>query len=506
MPRRAAAVTPPALALTPAAGVPLWRQLYAHVQEAILTGQLPAGARLPSVRGLARQLGLARNTVADAYAQLQAEGYIVGKVGSGTMVALDIPDQSHVVGGSPAVAPAPDLPGWHGPAVMGEPPPLRAGVPALDAFPYATWARLIGHHARHSLRAVATYQDPAGYRPLREAIAAQLVVTRGIHCTAEQVLIVAGSQGALDLVARGLLKPEDGVWLEDPGNPGARAAFLGVGARLHPIPVDADGLNVGVGTVSAPEARLAYVTPAHQFPLGVPMSVARRLALLAWATQAHAWIVEEDYDGEYRLRGRPLATLYGLDRAGRVLYVGTFSRTLFPSLRLGYLVCPPDLVDALITVRRAIDRHPPILEQLALTDFLTRRHFTRHVRRMQALYAVRGAALVAAVAAECGELLDVRMPETGMHVVGWLPPGWDDRIVTHQANRAGIGALPLAAFALAPLPRGGLVLGYGGVPAEQMRAAVERLGRAIRTAGVPPCGRHASGNAGASISPARDTT
>jgi GntR family transcriptional regulator / MocR family aminotransferase len=320
---------------------------------------------------------------------------------------------------------------------------------------------------------------------LRESIAAHLAVARGIHCTPDQVLIVSGSQGALDLVARALLRPGDRVWMEDPGNPGARGALSGAGARLQPIPVDADGLDVGGGTADSPRARLAYVTPAHQFPLGVPLGLARRLALLEWATQADARIVEEDYDGEYRFRGRPLPALQGLDRAGRVIHVGTFSRTLFPSLRLGYVVCPPDLVDALVAARRYIDRHPPILEQLALADFLTRRHFARHIRRMRTLYAARGASLVAAVAAECGELLDVRMPETGLHVVGWLPPGWDDRIVAGRANREGIGVLPLSAFALEPLRRGGLVLGYGAVPAEETRAAVRRLARAIRAASVP---------------------
>jgi GntR family transcriptional regulator / MocR family aminotransferase len=369
--------------------------------------------------------------------------------------------------------------------VTGDPPPLRPGVPAIDAFPYTTWARLVGRHARHSLRAVATYQDPLGYRPLRESISAHLAITRGIHCTADQVLIVSGSQGALDLVARALLEPGDRVWMEEPGNPGARGAFLGVGARLQPIPVDADGLDVAVGAASAPQARLAYVTPAHQFPLGVPMGLARRLALLEWATQSDARIVEEDYDGEYRFRGRPLTALQGLDRARRVIHVGTFSRTLFPALRLGYVVCPPDLVDALVAARRYIDRHPPILEQLALADFLTRRHFARHIRRMRTLYAARGASLVAAVAAECRGLLEVRMPETGLHVVGWLPPGWADRSVAERANQEGIGALPLSAFALRPLQRGGLVLGYGAVPTEQMRAAVQRLARAIRAACVP---------------------
>jgi GntR family transcriptional regulator / MocR family aminotransferase len=415
----------------------------------------------------------------------------VSRVGSGTTVAADIAEGLPAVIGHDARAttPLPDLPAWQGPTVTGDPPPLRAGVPALDAFPYQEWARLLAHHVRHSLRAVAAYQEPAGYRPLREAIAAHLAVARGVRCTAEQVVIVSGSQGALDLVARALLRRGDDVWVEDPGNPGARGAFLGADAHLRPIPVDEEGFDARVAAASHPTARLAYVTPAHQFPLGVTMTLARRLALLDWAQRANGWIVEEDYDSEFRFRGRPLAAMHGLDRAHRVIYVGTFSRVLFPSLRLGYLVSPPDLVDVFIARRRYVDRHPPILEQLALTDFLNRRHFARHIRRMRTLYAARGAALVAAVDAECGDLLDVRMPESGIHVVGWLPQGVDDRSVARRANLDGIGVLPLSVFAIEPLPRGGLLLGYGGVPEGEMRAAVRRLARAIRsvlgTAGEP---------------------
>ncbi len=315
---------------------------------------------------------------------------------------------------------------------------------------------------------------------MRAAIAAHLAVARGVRCTPEQVIVTPGSQGALDLVARALLRSGDHVWQEEPGNPGARGAFIGAGADLTPIPIDAEGLAVSVGVARDPQARLAYVTPAHQFPLGVAMSLTRRLALLAWARETAAWIVEEDYDSEYRFRGRPLTALQALDHADRVIYVGTFSRILFPALRVGYLVSPPDLVDTLVATRRYIDRHPPILEQLALTDFLARGHLARHVRRMRTIYAARGAALVAAVAAECDGLLDIRMPESGLHAVGWLRPGMDDRGAAHRANHVGIGVLPLSAFALEPLPRGGLLIGYGAVSEGDMRAVVRQLARAIR--------------------------
>ncbi|MHB8645504.1 MAG: MocR-like pyridoxine biosynthesis transcription factor PdxR [Thermomicrobiales bacterium] len=482
MPRHAAATTLPQIDLDRRVPVPLRRQIYLGLRAAILIGQLPTRTRLPSVVSLAGHLGVARNTIADAYAQLQAEGYLVSKVGSGTIVAPGIPERPLPIGDTDPLGsvPQPDLPAWQGPPVTGDPPPLRPGVPALDRFPYETWARLIAHHARHSLRAVAAYQDPAGYPPLRAAIAAHLAVSRGVRCTPEQVIITSGSQGALDLTARALLRGGDRVWLEEPGNPGARGAFLSAGADLMPIPIDAEGLVVSVGVARDPQARLAYVTPAHQFPLGVAMSVARRLALLAWARERHAWIIEEDYDSEYRFRGRPLTALQALDHAGRVTYVGTFSRILFPALRVGYLVIPPDLIDAFVTTRRYIDRHPPILEQLALTDFIARGHLARHVRRMRTIYAARGAALVDAVAAECGERLDIRMPESGLHAIGWLRPEMDDRVAARRANHAGIGVLPLSAFALEPLARGGLVIGYGAVSEGEMRAVVRSLAHAIR--------------------------
>ncbi|MHB8574303.1 MAG: MocR-like pyridoxine biosynthesis transcription factor PdxR [Dehalococcoidia bacterium] len=481
MPRHAVAVVPPPLELDRTAAHPLHRQIYERLRDAVISEQLSPGARLPSVLGLASHLGVARNTVADAYAQLQAEGYLVSKVGFGTTVTTGLPDHPlpNIDDQHAAIPQTPDLPAWQGVPVLGDPPPLRPGVPAIDVFPYEMWARLIAHHARHSLRAVAAYQAPAGYYPLRTAIAMHLAVARGVRCTPEQVIVTSGSQAALDLAARTLLRGGDHVWMEEPGNPGARGAFLGAGADLSPIPVDAEGLNVHVGVARDPRARLAYVTPAHQFPLGVAMSLARRLALLEWARRTGTWIVEEDYDSEYRFRGRPLAALQALDHTGRVIYAGTFSRILFPALRVGYLVSPPNLVDAFIAVRRYIDRHPPILEQLALADFLARGYLARHVRRMRTIYAARGNALVAAVAAECGGLLDLSMPESGLHAVGWLRPETDDRAVAHRANQAGIGVLPLSAFALAPLPHNGLLIGYGAVPEEQMRPVVRRLAQAI---------------------------
>jgi len=348
---------------------------------------------------------------------------------------------------------------------------------------------MVTRRVRHSLQDASDNQDPAGYRLLREAIAAHIGVTRGVRCTADQVIVVSGAQAALDLAARILLDSGDRAWIEDPGYPGARGALAGAGAQLVPIPVKADGLDVGAGRARYPEARLAYVTPSHQFPLGVTMSLAQRLALLEWANEAGAWILEDDYDSEYRFSGRPLEALQGLDSTGHVVYLGTFSKVLFPALRLGYLVVPPDLTEVFVAVRLFADRHVPILEQMALADFITEGHFARHIRRMHTVYAQRRATLLAAVASELGELLAVHAPEAGMHLVGWLPPRVDDAAVAQQAAKHGVEVIPVSAFRQEPMPRGGLVLGYAAVNEQEIRDGVHRLALAIRSV---PC---SSGNA-----------
>lgn len=375
----------------------------------------------------------------------------------------------------------PPMPGPQVPSAPGKPPAFRAGVPALDLFPYQVWAQLVTRRVRHSLQGASDNQDPAGYRPLREAIAAHIGVTRGVRCTADQVIVVSGTQAALDLAARILLDSGDSAWIEDPGYPGARGALAGAGAQLVPIPVKADGLDVGAGRARCPEARLAYVTPSHQFPLGVTMSVAQRLALLEWANEAGAWILEDDYDSEYRFSGRPLEALQGLDSTGHVLYLGTFSKVLFPALRLGYLVVPPDLTEVFVAVRLFVERHVPILEQMALADFIAEGHFMRHIRRMHTVYAQRRAALLAAVASEPGELLAVHAPEAGMHLVGWLPPGVDDVVVAQQAAKYGVEVIPVSVFCQESVPRGGLVLGYAAVNEQEIRDGVHRLAQAIRS-------------------------
>jgi GntR family transcriptional regulator/MocR family aminotransferase len=333
--------------------------------------------------------------------------------------------------------------------------------------------------ARQSLREFAHYQPPAGYYPLREAIATQIGITRGVRCTPEQIIITAGSQGAFDLAARTLLNSGEAVWMENPCYFGARGALLAAGARLFPVPVDEQGLVVEIGRKRCPEARLVSTTPSHQFPIGVTMSLSRRLALLDWARETGAWILEDDYDSEYRSSGRPLEALQGLDHAGRVLYIGTFSKVLFPTLRLGYLVAPAELVEPLLTMRRFLDVHLPILEQMALFDFLHEGYYARHVRQMLHHYSWLRDLLHRELCAHLGGLLEVHAPEAGLNLVGWLPPGKDDRRASRLAAQVGIEVMPISTFSLEPLPRGGLLFGYARTDEEAILHGVKRLRAAL---------------------------
>jgi GntR family transcriptional regulator/MocR family aminotransferase len=510
VPKRAATVPATGITLDPAGPVPLHRQLYERLRAAILAGQLAPGTRLPSTRSLAAELGVSRTTALTAYQQLGDEGYLDGRVGAGTTVA-ELSGQVPAALATPGAPRAPGTPAERGrpaapsrPALSargaalastpwrlrpagarpgGRPRAFQLGVPALDAFPRQVWARTLTRRARHSLGELLGYQDPAGYRPLREAIAAYLGMARGVRCSPERVLVVGGAQAGLNLAARLLLDPGDPVWVEDPGYYGARGALVGAGARQVPVPLDVDGLDVDGARRREPGARLAYVTPSHQFPLGVTMSLPRRLALLAWAEEAGAFVLEDDYDSEYRYVGRPLPALQGLDHAGRVIYVGSFSKVLFPALRIGYLVVPDDLVDAFTAAQRFGEIHVPALEQAALADFIAGGHLGRHVRRMRALYAARGRTLVRAVRRAAGEALEVRSAHAGLHLVGWLPAGTDDRAAAARAAAHEVEAQPLSAHALRPPVRGGLLLGYAAVPEPEIERAAGRLAAALRAAG-----------------------
>lgn len=469
----------------------MYRQLYDKLRTAILEGSLRAGAKLPSTRILAQELAIARNTVMGAYEQLLAEGYLEGKTGSGTYVARTLPDA--VLNISAARQPASR--GRHpahlsrrgkilatnrlGVRYIDPPRPFRPGTPATHHFPFDLWSRLLAKYWRREPAGLLPYTDPAGYKPLRDAIAKYISAARAVRCDAEQIIVVSGAQQALDLATRLLLDPGDAVWMEDPGYNGARAAFLAAGVKPIAVPIGNAGLDVARGEKLSPHARLAYVTPSHQYPTGVVMTLSRRLELLRWAERKRSWILEDDYDSEYRYASRPVASLQGLDKSGTVIYCGTFSKVLFPSLRLGYIVVPATLVDAFRGAKAVVDRHCPTVEQAVLAEFITEGHLARHIRRMRMLYLERKEALLEILRRELAGAVEVRSHDAGMHVVGWLQKGKRDSVVSRRALELGVEAPALTSYREKPGGRGGVILGYAAYSEPQLRSAVRTLARAI---------------------------
>jgi GntR family transcriptional regulator/MocR family aminotransferase len=479
------------LALDRRAAAPLQAQLYRALREAVLSGRLPADTRLPASRVLARDLRVARNTVVAVFDQLVGEGYLEARVGAGTRVARIRPEAMLHARPSPTrvttPGPAPGL-SRRGATLArvrrasGEPDvrAFQVGLPAVETFPLEVWAKLLARRARTWTRSVLSYHYAAGHPALREAIAAYLGAARGVVCRPGQVIVVAGAQAGLDLACRLLLDAGDAAWIEEPGYIGARGALLAADARLVPVPVDDDGLDVEAGARFGAGAKLVYASPSHQLPLGVTMSLPRRLALIDWAARVGAWILEDDYDSEYRYDGRPLSAMQGIDAVGRVIYVGTFSKTMFPALRVGYLVVPESLADAFTTALRHTGHSAAVVVQAALADFITEGHFAAHVRRMRTLYARRQARLLRAADRQLRDLLTITPADAGMHVVGRLPAGVDDVAAAAAARDAEVAVRPLSIHYLGDRRRHGLVLGYAGVPEREIDRGVERLARALR--------------------------
>jgi GntR family transcriptional regulator/MocR family aminotransferase len=481
------------LAVDRASPRPLYRQIYEGYRDAIVDRRLRAGQRLPSTRSLAVELRISRISVLNAFEQLLAEGYFESRVGSGTFVAGALPDQPRAADDPEGRGRVPSPPGARSVsrgALAKDPEPwlggwgaFRVSQPAVEEFPFRVWSRLVARHSRDHRQSLLGYGDPMGHRPFREAIAAYLRTARAVRCEPEQVMVVGGSQQALALCARVLLDPGSRVWVEEPGYGGARDALALAGARLFPVPVDAEGLDVAAGIKGARRARAAYVTPSHQYPLGVTMSASRRLQLLDWAQSAGAWIIEDDYDSEYRYESQPIASLQGLDRDARVLYIGTLSKVLFPALRVGYLVVPADLVPLFAAAREASDIFPPTFSLAVLADFIAEGHFARHLRRMRLIYRERRTALVEAIQAELSTLC-VLGGEAGLHLVATLPKGSRDRPISLRAARDGLWAMPLSSCYLGAPSQQGLVLGFGGTTVAQMRSAVLALRGAIQPASL----------------------
>jgi GntR family transcriptional regulator/MocR family aminotransferase len=497
MVRVSSAAVAAALAPDRLSSAPLYRQLYEKLRQQILTGAFGPGQQIPSSRVLAADLDVSRNTAMNAIEQLIAEGYLEGEAKTGTFVADVLPDDMMAV--------APDVPERAGGvprdprwsqfgarlAQLGLrpgpwevlPSPFRPGISAFDQFPFDIWSRLASRHWRNPSRHVLTYGDPAGYLPLRRAIFDYMAVARGIKGSAEQVVIVAGAQQGIDLTVRLLLDAGDSVWMEEPGYLGTAAALHASGASVVPVPVDESGPKVRTGVERAPLAKLACVTPSHQFPRGVTMTLSRRLELLKWAAKADAWILEDDYDSEYRYAGRPIPALQGLDHNDRVIYLGTFTKVLFPSIRLAYLVVPSDLVDRFVAAKSVADRQAPIPEQAILADFMSEGHFGRHIRRMRTLYLERAEILAASLEENLGGIVEVDRPEAGMHTIGWLPRGTSDRAVSHRAADAGVFAWALSScyWQSGEAERPGLVLGFAAYPREAIVEGVRTLATVIKS-------------------------
>ncbi len=470
---------------------PLYRRVHHALKSAIRSGRLGPAARLPSTRELAADLGVSRNTVMLAYEQLAAEGYVVSRDRATTSVAGAVPPPVTLASAPPKAARLPRISSYarrltRDPAVPSpgaseaRPGPrydFRYGRPALDEFPREIWRRLLAARARRTSRDAVGYASPRGYRPLREALAEYLRRARGVACDAGQILIVNGSQQAFDLAARVLLDPGDRAVVEEPCYPGATAPFEAVGARLIRIPVDTEGLDTARLPPSGARARLAYVTPCHQFPTGVIMPLERRLALLDWASRVGAWIVEDDYISEFRYEGRPLEALQSLDRHGRVIYVGTFSKTLFPALRLAYLVLPRSLVSPFAAVKWVTDRFSATLAQEAVTDFITSGQFERYLRRAGGRNAARRRALIAALQHHFGPRVEIGGENTGVHLLVWLNgvrPRDLDAIIARAAG-VGVGIYSIAPFYARAPHRAGLLFGYASLTEAEIRAGIRLL-------------------------------
>lgn len=487
----------------PRSDTPLQTQIYAGIRRAILERVLLPGTPVPSSRALAADLGVSRTTTLLALEQLAAEGYLTSRRGAGTFVSPDLPDDGGRDAFATPVAAAkgarrrterrPALSARTGQVVdvapiavraSSVPRPFRLGTPALDRFPIATWTRIARKQLGRLTFEHLDYGPPGGFPPLRQAIADYVSRSRGTRCAPDQVVVVNGAQHGLELIFQLLVDPGAAVAVEDPVYPGAVGAIAAADGRPVPVPVDAEGLDTHYLQRGAATARIVYVTPSHQFPLGVPLSLPRRLELLAWARRTGAWIVEDDYDSEFRHGARPIPCLHGLDRDGRVVYVGTFSKTLFPSLRLGFVIVPEELSPVVQRARQASDLHPATGTQAVLAEFLAGGHFDRHLRRMRREYRARLDALSDALARHCAGALTLRPTTTGLHAVVDLH-GVDDRAVFEEALARELEVMPLSNYyaSSSDARANGLVLGFGAVRPELLDRGAAMLAEAISAAG-----------------------
>ena len=466
--------------------VSLRRQLYLGIRNLILTGRLKSGARLPSTRSLANELCLARTTVLDAFGQLVFEGYLEGKVGSGTRISSRVPHDVQTLAFVTERYPIPSV--HRKPRIARRTTPyalqrirkpmrpLRPGLPDIESLPLDLWSRLTAKHWRGAASQYYDHADSLGYLPLRKAICDYVSGLRAVRCDPDQVIITTGAQQALYLCAKTLLDPGESVWTEDPGYPRARMAFSSAQLRVVPVPVDSNGMNSAIASKMLPDPQMIYVTPSFQCPLGYAMNLERRFDLLRIAARNNAWILEDDYFSEFRYGANPIASLQSLDRNERVIYIGNFSKNIVPFLRIGFLVAPESIVHPLRLTRTSVSRQPPGIDQAALAEFIADGHLERHIRVTLQIYRQRRQMLVDAIRQYGRGVLEVSAEgSVGMYLVAWLPAGVDDRSAAGIASASGVDTVPLSNFALRKLRRGGLVLGYSGYPPQVIRKAAQQL-------------------------------
>lgn len=488
MPKKAPLLEMPQVRISKQQGN-LSNQIFSQLRDSILCGTLPAGTRLPSTRTLAEDLGVSRVTVIRSYRQLAGEGYLIGDVGSGTRVTENLPDLLlSVKAQSERMAPLAKsalVLSRRGERIanndptrvpyVGKAKPFRMALIAHEEFPWRTWRALYQSVLSNPQQVHWAYSMPVGYLPLREQLVSYLATARGVRCTPEQIIITSGSQQALDLIARLFIDPGDTIWVENPGYVGARAVLRASGANLEPIEVGGDGLAFDQLSKSRRKGKLLYLTPAHQFPLGTTIGIDQRLRLLEWASENNVGIIEDDYNGEFRFEDRPLQALQGLDTSGNVLYVGTFSKTVFPALRIGYLVVPKELAPAFAVAKALTDWHSPVIEQAVMTRFLREGHFSKHMRAMRRVYGERRAVLVDAINKFCGSELQVLGSPAGMHLTCLGRMLSDNKFVKRLAKKE-IEALALSSFYLpGTRARQGILLGFSGFTPEKLKNKVELL-------------------------------
>lgn len=475
-----------AIALDNNSDIPLYHQLYTELRQAILTGRLQPHQQLPSTRWLAKSLGISRSTVTQSYEQLFSEGYLQTKIGAGTFVSEELPDElltTQPVKSKYGNASTKIELSIYGKNVESAdigvtdsdlPISFNYGRPALDRFPLKLWRKLLSRHCASNLDLLDYSLEPKGHQPLREAIASYLSCSRAVQCSPEQIIITSGSQQAIDLITRLFINPGDKICLEEPCYQGARNIFQAHGAKLIPVEVDESGLIVRQ-LVNIPQVKLIYVTPSHQFPTGAVLSLPRRLELLRWAKETGAIIIEDDYDSEYRYSSRPIPALQGLDCDRAVIYIGTFSKVLFPSLRIGYLVVPKNLQSLFGRAKWLCDRQSPLIEQQVLTDFINEGHLARHIRKMRNLYDLRRQALVAALQEYFGQKVTILGENAGIHLMIKIKTNLSDRELIDRAKQVGVGLTSLQKYYLQAKNQGEFLLGYSELDEWQIKEGIRRL-------------------------------